>query len=257
VSPNPHIEADAPATPNTGRILDYWLGGSHHYPIDVVGAKQFESVYAGFPAVFGSLRNYIGRVSKQIEQAGIDQFMVLGAGLPTCGNVHEAVPASKVLYTDIDMDNVRLGKRILAGNPDVGYTYCDATDLSSLDVDEASRVLDISRPIGLVLVGATAFMPDDVLRDAMHRLHEWAPEGSLLALDFDGEALSNHQQALDLLRQIGAPLFMRNPSTIVPLLAPWSLRSPGLLPTSAWPDANVDLPATSVFMFGCIVEKTS
>lgn len=257
MSTQTQAKADEPLAPNTGRILDYWLGGRHHFPIDIVGAREFESVYDGFPAVFKALRGYIGRVSQYIEQMGIDQFLVLGAGLPTCGNVHEAVPNARVLYTDIDEDNVEIGREILTGNRNVGYGYCDATDMSTLDAEVAAKFIDPARPVGLVFIGATAFMPDEVLREAMHRLYDWAPAGSVLALDFDGEALSNHPKALELLARIGASLYMRNPTLIEPLLAPWRLRAPGILPAASWPDpASADTPAKKVFMFGCVVEKS-
>ncbi len=247
----------APAAPNTGRILDYWLGGNHHYDVDVIGAREFEAVYAGFPLVFSTLRDYIARVSRSIRAAGIDQFLVLGAGLPTCGNVHEAVPGCRVLYTDIDKENVRIGTEILAGSPNVAYTFCDATDLSTLDGD-AGSLLDMSKPVGLVMIGTTAFLPDEVLRLAMERLHQWAPPGSLLALDFDGRALSRHPQALALLDRIGAPLFMRDPESIAPCLTPWTLRDPGIQPVRTWP-ASPKHPviAEDEFMFGCVVEKTT
>lgn len=247
-----------PLAPNTGRILDYWLGGSHHYPIDVIGARQFESVYDGFPEVFKALRGYIGRAARHIESKGIDQFLVLGAGLPTRGNVHEAVPDSRVLYTDIDNDNVTLGLEILAGNPNATYAYCDATDMSTLDPDVVAEMIDMKRPVGLVFIGATAFMPEEILRKVMRELYDWAPAGSVLALDFDGEALTNHPKALELLSQIGAKLHTRHPAIIQPLLTPWTLCAPGILPAATWPDGpGARVSPKDVFMFGCVVEKTN
>ncbi|MBD2046075.1 SAM-dependent methyltransferase [Coleofasciculus sp. FACHB-64] len=60
-------------SPNTARMIDYWLGGSHYFPIDVEAAKVCAGVYPDFPTVFRELRDYIGQVSRYIELQGIDQ----------------------------------------------------------------------------------------------------------------------------------------------------------------------------------------
>jgi hypothetical protein len=249
---------ETPSVPNTARILDYWLGGSHHYPVDVEGAKLFDSVYDDFPTVFRKLREYIGRAARYIEAQGIDQFVVFGSGLPTCGNVHEAVPQARVLYTDIDEANIKLGQEILAGNDRVGYTYCDATNLDTLDQRVVERVLGPVRRLGLVFVGVSAFIPDQVLTSMFDRLYEWAPAGSFLELDFDGEALAGYPKALELLDSMGAPLYMRNPKTIRPLLGRWQLTAQAILPVAAW-QADRAVGAGQnygpAFMYGCVVSK--
>ena len=82
--------------------------------------------------MFRALGDFIGRASRYIREQGVEHFLVLGAGLPTRGNVHEGVPGARVLYTDLDADTVALGQRLLAGVEGTGYTRCDATDLSTL-----------------------------------------------------------------------------------------------------------------------------
>jgi O-methyltransferase involved in polyketide biosynthesis len=244
--------------PNTARILDYWLGGSHHYPVDVEAAKAFESLYPNCPTVFRTLRDYIGRVTRYIESQGIEQFVVFGSGLPTCGNVHEAVPQAKVLYTDIDAANIELGQKILRDNPHTDYIFCDATNLNTLDRSVIDRVLGTIQRLGMVFVGVSAFIPDDTLAQMLDQLYDWAPAGSFLALDFDGEALAQYQRVLELLNSMGAPLHMRNPTTIRPLLGRWQLTQPGIVPVSAWQADALEKSAPAfeqVFMYGCVVYK--
>ncbi|MFN6502369.1 MAG: SAM-dependent methyltransferase [Nostoc sp. DedQUE01] len=156
---------EIPAVPNTARIIDYWLGGSHHFEIDVESARVFEEVYPDSPQVFQTLRGYIGRVSRYIESQGINQFVVFGSGLPTCGNVHEAVPSALVLYTDIDRANIELGCRILANNSKTDYTFCDVTKLETLDRAVMVNVLGTVQRLGIVLIGVCAFIPDEILCD--------------------------------------------------------------------------------------------
>ncbi len=79
----------APSVPNTGRMVDYWLGGSHYFPIDVEAAKLFEDAYPNFQVFFKKLRDFNGRASRYIESQGINRFIVFAAGVPTCGNVSQ------------------------------------------------------------------------------------------------------------------------------------------------------------------------
>ncbi|HLO84210.1 MAG TPA: SAM-dependent methyltransferase [Nostocaceae cyanobacterium] len=247
-----------PTIPNTARMLDYWLGGNHHFPVDVEASKVFTDIYPYFPEVFQTLRNYIGRASRYIASQGIDQFIVFGSGLPTCGNVHEAVPQAKVLYTDIDQTNIELGQKILADNPHVNYSFCDATNLDTLDQSIVTQTLGSFKRLGLVFVGVSAFIPDEVLATVLDQLYDWCPVGSFLALDFDGEAGVNYPQLLELMDSFNAHLYMRNPTNIKPLLGRWKLINPGIVPVADW---EPDLPAPSsinpedVFMYGCVVYK--
>lgn len=249
---------ETPSVPNTGRILDYWLGGSHHFPVDVEAAKVFEQVYPQFPKVFRTLRDYIGRASRYIESQGINQFVVFGSGLPTCDNVHEAVPQAKVLYTDIDAANIQLGQELLANSPNANYTFCDAKNLNSLDQSVVTETLGSLQRLGMVFVGVSAFIPDDILTQMLDTLYDWVPAGSFLALDFDGEAGLQYPQLIELMDSLDAHLYMRNPETIKPLLGRWQLTEQGILPVSAW---QTELPiqdreiTESVFMYGCVVYK--
>ncbi|BAZ50835.1 hypothetical protein NIES4103_34530 [Nostoc sp. NIES-4103] len=249
---------EVPSVPNTGRILDYWLGGSHHFPIDIEAAKVFEQVYPQSPNVFRTLRQYIGRVTRYIESQGINQFIVFGSGLPTCGNVHEVVPQAKVLYTDIDQDNIKLGQQLLANHSNVNYTFCDATNLDSLDQSVVTQTLGTLGRLGVVFVGVAAFIPDEILTEVLDKLYDWTPAGTILALDFDGEAGAEYPQLLELLDSFGAHLYMRNPTTIKPLLGRWQLTAPGILPVAAW-QAELSTPVLKtsepVFMYGCVVYK--
>ncbi len=249
---------ETPSVPNTGRILDYWLGGSHHFPVDVEAAKVYDAIYPNFPTVFRTLRDYIGRVSRYIESQGINQFLVFGSGIPTCGNVHEAVPNAKVLYTDIDPINIQLGKEILAHNPNADYTFCDASNLDTLDQLVVTQVLGEYQRLGLIFIGVSAFIPDEILPKMLDQLYDWVPTGSFLGLDFDGEAGMHYPKMLELLESTGTPLYMRNPTTIRPLLGRWQLTTQDIQPVGKWQaEVSPSLVDTEepVFMYGCVVYK--
>ena len=122
-----------PEAPSTARMIDYWLGGSDHFPVDVAAARAFESAYGPCADIFRSLRAFSGRAVRHLAAGGIDRFLVFGAGIPTRGNVHEQAPGARVLYTDIDPQIVAAGAGIVAGTAGVGYVRGDATDLAAID----------------------------------------------------------------------------------------------------------------------------
>ncbi len=248
----------APSVPNTGRMVDYWLGGSHYFPIDVEAAKLFEDAYPNCQAFFKKLRDFNGRASRYIESQGINRFIVFAAGVPTCGNVHEAVPRAKVLYTDIDSVNIQLGREILASNLNADYTFCDATNLDTLEQLVVDQVLEPIYCLGIIFLGISAFINDETLANTLDKLYDWVPVGSFMALDFDGEAALEYPKLLKLLEDMDAPLVMRNPTRIRPLLGRWQLTEHGILPVEAWQaEAGANLIETKepVFSYGCVVYK--
>jgi O-methyltransferase involved in polyketide biosynthesis len=248
------VVVTAPEIPNTGRILDYWLGGTHHYPADAGAASAFDNFYGDFPRVFSTLRAFIGRAVRAVAEQGIGQFLVIGSGIPTRGNVHEAVPGAHVLYTDLDRENIRLGKEILASVPNVDYAFCDARDFSSLDRQAVTAILDPGRPLGVVVVGVNVFLDDSTVQKTLADIHEWAAPGSYLVADFDGEALESYPPILDILIQAGEPLNLRRPEQIRPLLGPWELSEEGIQPVQVWRNPE-ESAFDAVFMYGCLCRK--
>lgn len=247
-----------PSSPNTGRMVDYWLGGSHHFQVDIEAAKLFEEAYSNCRTFFYQLRDFNGRVCRYMQWQEINQFIVFAAGIPTNNNVHQVVPDARVLYTDIDLTNIQLGQEILANNPHTEYTFCDVTNLETLNQSIVSKILEPTSPLGIVLVGISAFIPDETLAQTLDKLYDWVPVGSFLALDFDGEAAVNYPQLLQLLQNIGAPLFMRNPTDFLPLLGKWQLTEHGVLPVEAWQkvESSESLKIQEpVFSYGCVVYK--
>jgi hypothetical protein len=247
---------EAPTVPNTGRILDYWLGGTHHYPPDVAAAQAFDDLFPAFPQVFRTLRQFIGRATQAIAAEGIDRFVVFGAGVPTQDNVHEAVPGSRVLYTDIDATNVRLGQQILRDQPHVDYAHCDVRDISTLDRSLLDEVLGPTGPIGVVVVGVAAFLTDEQLKQSLQDLYDLTPAGSYLALDCDGPALHDYPEVLGVLAGAGEPLCLRTPDRISPLIGPWVLSTDGIRPVQAWPHWGTPT-SDAAFMYGLLAHKPS
>lgn len=214
-------------------MIDYWLGGTHHFPVDVAAAGAFEAAYGPVAHEFRALRGFLGRVVRRMAGHGIDEFLVVGAGVPAQGNVHEVVPDARVLYVDLDEANVALGQEILAGHPTAAYVRGDATDLSTVDVTMLHATLPGwgIRPTGIAFLGLAAFLDDDRLTRALEGLYDAVAIGSMLAVDFDTDVLAAHPEALALM---GPDFRMRPPSRFAALLGRWTLTDDGLAPVAEW-----------------------
>lgn len=232
-----------PVVPSTARMIDYWLGGRHHFPVDVAAAQAFEGAYGPCAAIFRSLRDFSGRAVAHLADQGIDNFLVFGAGVPTRGNVHEVATGARVLYTDIDPVTIALGQEILAGHDRAGYTFGDATDPAGIAPVALAEFLPGwgREPIGVVFLGLAAFLDDRTLERTLARLHRAVPPGSMLAFDFDGEELADHPAALAMM---GDGFHMRDPAGFPHLLGDWRLTLEGIVPVARWrPDgAPADVP---------------
>ncbi|MFI7218675.1 SAM-dependent methyltransferase [Micromonospora maritima] len=244
-----------PDRPSTARMIDHWLGGRHHHPVDVAAAAAFEAAYGPCAAIFRSLRDFLGRAVRAVAAEGVDGFLVFGAGVPTRGNVHEVAPDATVLYTDVDPDTVRLGQRLLAGSDRAGYGYGDAADLGTVDPAQLHRFVPGwgRRPVGVVFLGLAAFLDDDTLARTLDELYAAAAPGSWLAIDFDSEELAGHPEALAMM---GPEFRMRAPEEFAPLLGRWRPSHDGIVPVARWRPVGEPAPVPDAF-YGALASRSA
>src|SRR5215204_5407962 len=111
------IEAEGPSA---ARIYDYLLGGYHNFEADRMVADRFRELLPDMPLYMQANRAFLRRVVRYLIDSGIDQFLDIGSGIPTVGNVHEVAqainPAACIVYVDIDPVAVRQSEEILKSN---------------------------------------------------------------------------------------------------------------------------------------------
>lgn len=78
-----------PTQANPARVYDYLLGGSHNFPADQDAARALAQIEPGTPALVRANRAFLGRAVRFLAAKGIRQFLDIGSGIPTEGNVHE------------------------------------------------------------------------------------------------------------------------------------------------------------------------
>ena len=103
-----------------------------------------------------------------IAGQGVDQYLEVGAGLPTRPSVHSTaralLPAARVVYLDRDPGVVTHGTALVP--PGVRYHEGDLTEPEALLA--ALDVIDLSRPVCLVLALMVA-----AIEPATARAAEW------------------------------------------------------------------------------------
>jgi S-adenosyl methyltransferase len=95
------------AVASTARIYDFWLGGKDNFAADRSAALTVTEVAPEARLMAVENRKFLRRAVRYLAaEAGITQFLDIGTGLPTQGNVHqvaqEANPAARVVYVDND-----------------------------------------------------------------------------------------------------------------------------------------------------------
>lgn len=175
-----------PAT--AARIYDYHLGGTHHFPADREAAKAVAQMFPLAPALARANRAFLRRAVRYLTQAGMRQFLDIGSGIPTGGNVHEIAqqiaPDARVVYVDIDPVAVSESLEILEGNDGATAVRGDLCDPQAILAHPQVRaLLDLNQPVGLLLAAVLHFVPDDnVAYDVVGQLRAALAPGSHLVV---------------------------------------------------------------------------
>src|SRR5436309_1041138 len=115
--------------PNVARVYDYYLGGSHNFAADRVMAHKAMEDWPELPMIMQANRAFLRRAVQYLVRAGIRQFLDLGSGIPTVGNVHQiaqgADPECRVVYVDLDPVAVAHSNAILEGNSRAVAVHAD------------------------------------------------------------------------------------------------------------------------------------
>src|SRR5919201_937493 len=116
--------------PNVARMWDYFLGGAHNFAVDREAAEQLFKLYPDLPLVSQTNRALLRRAVQFLIDVGIKQFLDIGSGIPTAGNVHEvaqrAEPDARVVYVAIEPVAVAHGRAILRDTPTAIAIQADA-----------------------------------------------------------------------------------------------------------------------------------
>lgn len=254
--------------PSAARCYDYYLGGSAHLEADRVFA---EKVLHQAPFIRDFARNnraFLQRAVMWLSDQGIDQFLDIGSGIPTVGNVHEIAqqrnPDARTVYVDYEPVAVEHSRAILdESDPRREWTnmlQADMRDYAAiLDSPITRDLIDFGRPVGLLIVAAMHFVgPGDDPATLMAHYRDALAPGSCLVmshLTHDGVPEHMRRKAIEvekLYAQTPTPGYSRTRAEFTALFAGFQLVEPGVVWAPDWrPQRQYDAePAETATVVG-------
>jgi SAM-dependent methyltransferase len=243
------VYAVDPSKPNAARIYDYLLGGKENFASDRAAAEQLLRALPEAARIARANRAFLAAAVRHVAGHGIDQYVDIGAGLPTPPNVHEcaraAVPDARVTYVDNDPVVVTHARALLATDDLVTVVSADAreyeTILSALDL---GGTIDLSKPVCVLFVSMLHFMADSDADALVAAFRDRMAPGSYLVISAGCRDGSSDLKREDIRSAYGSGTVLsgRTPAEITAYFGDFELGPPGIVPVTEWPEQARDAP---------------
>lgn len=236
--------------PSAARAYDYVLGGNHNFAVDRAFVAKLIAAQPEVKRFVIMNRAFMRRAVLFMVEQGIRQFLDLGSGIPTVGNVHEiaqaADPSAKVVYVDNEHVAVAHSQLLLEKNDNAVMVHADIAKPGLVLSDPATRqVLDFDQPIGILAITIAHYVLDDqdplgvfaAYRDAV-------PSGSYLAMTHLTDDFTQVSEITEAMKTSQNSVVARSSAEVAALFGDFEMVEPGLVTTSQWrPERSADLPA--------------
>jgi hypothetical protein len=259
------VYSDAMAQPpdisalNTSRRYNQWVGGKDH-----TGAEResTQSVLSVLPNMIAAAREGRAAVLRAVRylvaEQGIRQVLDIGAGQPHSPNVHEVAqaidPSARVVYVDNDPLVAVHHRGTVMSSPQgrAEFQPGDLLDVGAvLDGDQVRAVLDLDRPVAVLLASVLHLIEDDEKAYAAVRaLRERLAPGSYLVIvhgTFDTLPVETRQAVTDLLSGGKHGTYRaRSSEEVRRFIDGLELQEPGIVSSVEWRTDPGNPPETTV-----------
>ncbi|MGC4885792.1 SAM-dependent methyltransferase [Micromonospora sp. DT227] len=231
------------------RIYDYLLGGKQNFEADRRAAQDILNKVPAAANLALSNRLFLRRAVQTLAEAGMRQFLDLGSGIPTQGNVHEIAqavdPDIRVLYVDIDPVAVVASNQILDGNLhcraiEADFTHPDLI-LDALADGDAASIINLDEPVVVLWCSVLQLIPDDQIEGIIAPIRDLLVPGSAMVISHVGVDVpdrwgpSTVHQATDVFRtQAATDIHFRTDEQLTALFSDFEMIEPGLVPLDCW-----------------------
>jgi hypothetical protein len=151
------------SVPNPARVYDFWLDGDHNFAADRELGEQILKIMPGVRDAARLNRAFLRRAARYLVDAGVRQFLDIGSGIPTVGNLHEIVqqanPSCRVVYVDRESVAVAHSELLLQDNDNCLVLQADLRDVNDV-FDGAGKLLNPDEPIAVFMLLLLHFVPD-------------------------------------------------------------------------------------------------
>ncbi|WP_084526198.1 SAM-dependent methyltransferase [Nocardia vaccinii] len=250
-----------PTKPNAARIYDYLLGGKDNYTADRAVAKRMLEVAPENRTLAWFSRKFLTGAARSAAEAGVRQFIDIGAGIPTSPSVYETVvevdPEVRVASVDYDPVVYVHANAITAGQAGVTPMLADFRE----PVDLIARLrteagIDFDQPVALLTVGVLHFIMDhEQPAEILARFSEVMAPGSYLAFTHGSPETDDEfvdRTASDT-EGSTAQFVFRSKSEVEKLLDGFDILDPGIVTIQEWLADN--LPPTRLVILAGIGRK--
>ncbi len=255
-----------PTVPNVARIYDHLLGGKDNFAADRQAAARLLEAVPGAAVAARENRTFLGRAVRYLaDEAGIRQFLDLGAGLPTAHAVHEivhgAVPPPCVIYADNDPVVIRHAEALTSGVLGVGAILADLRQPRDLLSYLTWRhMIDLAEPVAILLVAVLHFVEDREDPWAIvNSYKDLVAPGSFLVVSHvtaDHLSAESAAQARAVYAGASAPGVTRSREQIAAFFAGLEMVAPGLVNVPGWRPGHLGPPPGPALFYAGIGRKT-
>lgn len=255
-----------PRVPNVARIYDYLLGGKDNFEADRVAAETLIRLIPDGVTACRENRQFVRRAVRYLAGQGIRQFIDIGTGLPTQGNVHEialdGAPDARVVYADYDPVVVAHARALLAKpHPAVVAISGDLRHPEKILQDPELRALiSLDQPFAVLATAVLHFIGDDEDPWSITRtLTAAMPPGSYLVVSHitpDDVAPDAGRKAQAVYADATAQAHPRTRDSVTRFFDGLELTEPGVVSVSAWqPDPLVAHRAGRTLLYAGVARK--
>ena len=229
--------------PNVARIYDCLLGGKDNVEADRMAARQVVDAVPEAARFARENRDFLGRAVRFMIGHGVDQFIDVGTGLPTNGHVHQVTadecPDARVVYVDIDPVVLVHARALIPPNGRTAVVEGDMRNPETIiDYATTRKLIDFSRPVGVLLVAMLHFAADE--DDPARIVRSFtAPlaAGSAVAISHvtsDGPSKMAVREVEAIYANASAPGTARSRTEITALFSGLDLVPPGVVSVPDW-----------------------
>ncbi|NUS42494.1 MAG: SAM-dependent methyltransferase [Mycobacteriaceae bacterium] len=242
--------------PNAARVYDYFIGGDNYHTADRTQAEQMQAIAPQIHATAAAHREVALRGTRAAAEAGVRQFIDIGAGMPISPAVHEIAqaihPDARVVSIDNDPVVHAHSMASMAGLPSVTPMFADLRRPDELiDRLRADELVDFAEPAAIVLAGVVNFVMDEEHpHDIVARLRdELAPGSYLLLTHATDDTHPAVQELAEYSRGTPAQFAYRSPAAVRAFFEGFDVLAPGVVPVETWLDPEASAGPV-VFLVG-------